>query len=710
MRKLLSTLLALSLALSLGACAVKVDPTGPDAPKPSQPETPELTFAVGTPLTHESTYTADDGTLLLHTNYELPQLELRTADGALYEPGAAATQSAAVAVRDAFNAEMERCYAAVLSNESELAQEARDHYGSDSMSFEYIYYEDELLGEVVYQTDGLISVLANAYAFYGGAHPNTSTLTWSFDLTTGEFLTLDSLDAQPSTDSALGESLTHTLAMAVLEQIDAQGLSEYYFEDYASYIFDLAANASFYFNGKGLTIVFDPAVIAPYAASAQKFEIPYSRFYNALDSHTQSLLNVPQDEIIIADYYTTKTLWSWFNMTTPPVDSGAPGITVDGLPLARVTLGDVNTLDELRAQGFKAFYVAIGCQGGRLAGIPGEDAEDVTVAVDFLREVNSGKIDALPGRTIVVGGGNVAIDVARNACRLGSEHVEMFCLESEAQMPASEEERREAIEDGAHISCGWGPKEVHLDEAGRVCGITFKRCTRVFDDEGRFAPEYDENDLRRVDADRVIMSIGQSIVWGDLLAGSKVELGRGQGALADPQTYQTAEPDIFVGGDVYTGPSFAIDAIAAGHEAAVSIHRFVQPGSTLTIGRNQRRYTALDRDDVVLESYDNASREVAHVDREREKAAPFSEYVETFTEEQVRAETARCLGCGASIVDPNKCIGCGVCTTKCEFDAIHLHRDLPECSKMVKSEDKFKAILPYMAKREIKIRFAKKEK
>lgn len=239
-----------------------------------------------------------------------------------------------------------------------------------------------------------------------------------------------------------------------------------------------------------------------------------------------------------------------------------------------------------------------------------------------MREVNSGKIDALPGRTIVVGGGNVAIDVARNACRLGSEHVEMFCLESEAQMPASEEERREAVEDGAHISCGWGPKEVHLDEAGRVCGITFKRCTRVFDDEGRFAPEYDENDLRRVDADRVVMSIGQSIVWGDLLAGSKVELGRGQGALADPQTYQTAEPDIFVGGDVYTGPSFAIDAIAAGHEAAVSIHRFVQPGSTLTIGRNQRRYTALDRDDVVIESYDNASREVAHVTASARRPRP----------------------------------------------------------------------------------------
>ena len=191
------------------------------------------------------------------------------------------------------------------------------------------------------------------------------------------------------------------------------------------------------------------------------------------------------------------------------------------------------------------------------------------------------------------------------------------------------------------------------------------------------------------------MSIGQSIVWGDLLAGSKVELGRGQGALADPQTYQTAEPDIFVGGDVYTGPSFAIDAIAAGHEAAVSIHRFVQPGSTLTIGRNQRRYTALDRDDVVLESYDNASREVAHVDREREKAAPFSEYVETFTEEQVRAETARCLGCG-------------LCTTKCAFDAIHLDRDRPECSTMVKYEQKLPSLGKYALKRAIKIKFGKK--
>ena len=349
MKKLFASLLTLSLSLSLAACGSSGSPTGPDAPKPSQPETPELTFAVGTPLTHEMSYTADDGTLLLHTNYALPQLELRTADGALYEPGAAATQSAAVAVRDAFNAEMERCYAAVLSNESELAQEARDHYGSDSMSFEYSYYEDELLGEVVYQTDGLISVLANAYAFYGGAHPNTSTLTWSFDLTTGEFLTLDALNAQSSTDSALGKTLVDTLASEIVNRIYEEGLDDYLYDDFYSYVYDLSSNAHFYFSGSGMTVNFDAYVLGPYASGPQTFEIPYGIFYNALDAHTQSLLDVPRDEIVIADYNTTQTLWSWFYQTTPPIDANAPAVMVNGQSFNRVSLGEINTLDALRA-------------------------------------------------------------------------------------------------------------------------------------------------------------------------------------------------------------------------------------------------------------------------------------------------------------------------------------------------------------------------
>lgn len=377
-----------------------------------------------------------------------------------------------------------------------------------------------------------------------------------------------------------------------------------------------------------------------------------------------------------------------------------------------VEVGRDVTLAELRDQGFKAFYVAIGCQGGRLPGIPGEDAAGVSVAVEFLRGVAEdlhahGASAELPGRTVVVGGGNVAIDVARTAARLGSSHVEMVCLESEGEMPASEEERREAAADGVAIACGWGPREV-LVEDGRVSGIAFKRCLRVFDDEGRFAPEYDEEDVRVVEADRVVFSIGQSIEWGDLLADSAVELGRGRGAVADPVTYQTAEPDIFVGGDVYTGPKFAIDAIAAGHEAAVSIHRFVQD-ATLTIGRNPRMYRQIDREQVDPGSYDTGSRGVPTVDHAIEREHPFSEYVRTFTEEQVKAETARCLGCGASVVDENKCIGCGLCTTKCDFDAIHLHRERPECSRMVKAEKKIGGLLKYAVKREIKIRFGAKK-
>ncbi len=378
-----------------------------------------------------------------------------------------------------------------------------------------------------------------------------------------------------------------------------------------------------------------------------------------------------------------------------------------------VEVGRDVTLEQLREQGFKAFYVAIGCQGGRKAGVPGEDAPEVGVAVDFLRSVASAQLDGgvaapVSGKVVVVGGGNVAIDVARTAARLGATSVDMLCLEGRDIMPASDEEVTEAESDGVTVSCGWGPKEVLLTEDGHVRGIVFKRCTRVFDDEHRFSPEYDESETIELACDQVVMSIGQSIVWGDLLAGSKVELGRGNGAVADPKTYQTAEPDVFVGGDVYTGPKFAIDAIAAGHEAAVSIHRFVQKG-TLTIGRNQRQYSELNKDDVDFGSYDDTARQEPKIDHELEKSHPFREYTQTFTEEQVKAETARCLGCGASVVDPNKCIGCGLCTTKCAFDAIHLFRERPECSTMVKYEKKVPSLLKYAAKRQAKIIFGKKK-
>ena len=372
-----------------------------------------------------------------------------------------------------------------------------------------------------------------------------------------------------------------------------------------------------------------------------------------------------------------------------------------------VEVGKDVTLDQLRQQGYQAFYIAIGCQGGRKANIPGEDSPGVMSAVDFLHSVAGGEADPIQGRCIVVGGGNVAIDVARSALRCGAQQVQMVCLESRDAMPATPEEIREAEAEAVAIQCGWGPKEICL-EAGRVTGVVFKRCLSVFDPEGLFAPVYDESDTMTLPCERVFMAIGQSIQWGGLLDGEAVELGRGRSPVADPVTYQTGAADIFVGGDVYTGPKFAIDAIAAGKEGAVSIHRFVQPNTSLTIGRDPRRFIQLDKQDLDIGDYDTAGRQEPAQPQDGERLS-FRDTHGTLTEEQVRRETARCLGCGATIVDANKCIGCGLCTTKCEFDAIHLRRERPECSTMVPTEDKFKVILPYMLKRKMKIVFGKKD-
>jgi len=373
-----------------------------------------------------------------------------------------------------------------------------------------------------------------------------------------------------------------------------------------------------------------------------------------------------------------------------------------------VEVGKDITIQQLRDEGYKAFYIAIGCQGGRLAGVDGETAEGVMTAVDFLRTVGADESYKVAGRAVVVGGGNVAIDVARSAHRCGAESVNMYCLEPRDRMPASEEEIGEATEEGVAIHCGWGPKEI-LTENGKVKGIVFKRCVSVWDAEGRFSPTYDENDTMTVECEHVFLSIGQSIQWGDLLAGTKVALGRGNGAVADSLTYQTDEPDIFVGGDVYTGPKFAIDAIAAGREGAISIHRFVQPHSSLTIGRNRRQFIELDKENILVEQYDNASRQRPATDKNVDAKTSFRDARLPFTEEQVKTETARCLSCGASVVDPNKCIGCGVCTTKCEFNAIKLHRERPECSTMIPSEQKLKYVLGNGAKQALKIKFGGKK-
>ncbi len=338
-----------------------------------------------------------------------------------------------------------------------------------------------------------------------------------------------------------------------------------------------------------------------------------------------------------------------------------------------IEVGKDISLNDLRSQGFEAFYLAIGAQAGRRLGLEGEDAEGVLTGVDFLRTVNLNEKLEMKGSVIVIGGGNVAIDVARTAARIGATQVDMYCLESREEMPALTEEIEEALVEAIGISNSWGPKRI-LVENGSVTGVEFKKCISVFDENGGFNPIFDENETKLVKANHVLISVGQSIDWGNLVVDSKIELNPNKTIKADAITFQTGEADVFAGGDVLTGPRFAIDAIALGKEGAISIHRYVQPGQSLILGRMKREYRGFDKASLNLEGYDRLPRQkTSHVDGDKSKET-FRDLRTTFTEEQMKKETERCLGCGATVVDEYLCVGCGVCVTKCKFDAISLVR------------------------------------
>ena len=362
------------------------------------------------------------------------------------------------------------------------------------------------------------------------------------------------------------------------------------------------------------------------------------------------------------------------------------------------------TIEELRAQGFKGFYVAIGAQKSSKLNIPGEDLQGVFGGVDFLREVNLGNKPELGNKCAVIGGGNVAMDVCRTAVRLGAETYVVY-RRSEAEMPADKEEVAEALEEGVKFCYLNAPVEV-IGKDAKVVGLKVELMELGQPDEkGRRSP-VGTGKFETLEVSSVIAAVGQAIDWGKLDIG-ELKTGKKGNAIADPVTYQTEQSDIFVGGDVYTGPKFAIDAIAAGREGAESLHRFVQDGQSLTQGRNLREFYELDKDNLVfsIDCFDRPARQpILH---DAKKARSFEHDRLTFTEEQVKTEASRCLGCGVSVVDQNKCIGCGLCTTKCMFDAIHLERDVPAASTMVRCEDKVGPMLKHAARQAIKIKKAK---
>ena len=337
-----------------------------------------------------------------------------------------------------------------------------------------------------------------------------------------------------------------------------------------------------------------------------------------------------------------------------------------------VEVGKDVTIQQLRGEGYKGFYLAIGAQKSAKLRIPGEELEGVLGGVDFLREVNLGNKQDIGRRCAVIGGGNVAMDVCRSAVRLGAEETYVFYRRSEAEMPADPEEVREAMEEGVKFRFLSAPVEI-IGTDGRVSAIKIEKMELGEPDErGRRKP-VGTGDFEIVEIDSVIGAVGQTVDWGTLDVGA-LKTTKKNTAEADSLTYQTAQPDIFVGGDCYTGPKFAIDAIAAGKEAAISLHRYVHPGQTLTAGRDRREYRALDKEHAMIGvgGFDREHRQTPGYNSA--KAKTFADARVTFTEEQVHKECARCLGCGATKVDSYLCIGCGLCTTKCKFDAIHLKK------------------------------------
>ena len=328
-----------------------------------------------------------------------------------------------------------------------------------------------------------------------------------------------------------------------------------------------------------------------------------------------------------------------------------------------VAVGTDITLDALRAKGFKAFYLAVGASRGAKLRCPGEDLPGVMTGIDFLRAVNLGEAPAIGTSVAVIGGGNVAIDVARAAVRLGAEVTVVYRRDRDS-MPAADDEIAEAAEEGVSFRFLASPAEILGDGKAETLKIELM--------ELRGGKPAGTGVYETMNVSAVISAVGQEIE----LNGISVDTGAKGTVTVSLPSFQTSEADIFAGGDVVTGPKFAIDAIAAGKEGAISIHRYVHPGQSQVIGRDHRDYKAMNpaTAGVAIDGFDTAPRQKVSGGSAKDAEKTFRDLRGTLTEEQLKTETRRCLDCGTAVVDESLCVGCGICTTKCKFDAIRLEK------------------------------------
>ncbi len=312
-----------------------------------------------------------------------------------------------------------------------------------------------------------------------------------------------------------------------------------------------------------------------------------------------------------------------------------------------VAFGEDITLDGLKADGFDAVFLSVGLHGSRRLGVAGEDAQGVIPGIDFLRDVALGKAVRLGAKIVVVGGGNVAVDVARTIKRMGAGEVTMVCLETREEMPAWEHEINDMLEEGIPIINCFGPNRF-LEKDGNVTGIEFKRCTCVFDEQCHFNPQYDENDLQTLAADTVILAIGQC-AEPDFSRAQDIPLLTGGGLQADAVTFQTPLKWVFAGGDAVYGPQSVVEAAASGKKAAVGIDRFI---SHLPVEPDEDDNFDQFFKSVKIYDPDEEIRKVESKKRLRpatlppaERQSTFEEIEQSYSAPMAVAEAERCLRC-----------------------------------------------------------------
>jgi len=306
-----------------------------------------------------------------------------------------------------------------------------------------------------------------------------------------------------------------------------------------------------------------------------------------------------------------------------------------------------HTFNDLLSEGYGAVFIAAGAQASKQIGIPGEDEdlEGIYYGLDFLSNVRLGKEVPLSGKTVVIGGGNVAVDVARTALRSGARDVQIFCLEPRDEMPAWEKDVEEAIEEGIVISPEASPSRINQKD-GRVTGIEFTHCVCVFDDEGCFNPTCDLEDTRLVEADNIIISIGQAADMSFLSADSQLERELWGALVVNTNTLATNVPGVFAGGDFTTGPTFVIRAISSGRRGAIAINKYLTGDDSPVYIPDEKsvRHTATKLA-LEEETTEDKPRIEAEFEDARERVCDFREVEKGFTEAEACREATRCLRC-----------------------------------------------------------------